>query len=133
MSKIYKWLTKYQVLEREIKYLEFEISDYENELERWVSGDLYNVKIVKGSSGSKLEDIIKEKKEELNNLKRRKEELVNFIEKFDDLESQILIKKYIENESLEDIAEGLGYSYSHVRRLHANAIKAITIIDKMYH
>lgn len=61
MIPICQWLTKYQTLQRAIDYLEFEIDDYEPELKCWVSGDLYNLRIVKGLLGAKLEDIIKDK------------------------------------------------------------------------
>lgn len=126
---IYQWLVKYQTLQREIDYLEFEIDDYESELKRWVSGDLYNVKIVKGSSGSKLEDIIIEKKEELEVLNKRKQKLLDFIYKFDDLESLIFIKKYVEGKTLEVIAEELCYSYGHIQRIHSSLVKMIKFID----
>lgn len=126
---IYQWLTKYQTLQRAIDYLEFEIDDYESELERWVSGDLYNVKIIKGSSGAKLEDIIKEKKQELEVLQQRKQKLLDFIYKFDDLDSQILIKKYVEEKTLEQTAEELCYSYGHVQRIHSSLVKTIKFID----
>lgn len=116
-------------MQREIDYLEFEIDDYESELKRWVSGDLYSVKIVKGSSGSKLEEIIKEKKKELTVLNERKQKLLDFIYKFDDLDSQILIKKYIEGEKLFAIAEALNCSESTIYKRHANIIKTIKFID----
>lgn len=131
MDSIYQWLTKYQTLQRAIDYLEFEIDDYESELKRWVSGDLYNVKIVKGSSGSKLEDIINDKKQELDVLAQRKQKLLNFIYKFDDLDSQILIKKYIEGKKLNIIAEEIGYSEGYVYQLHASLIKTVNLIDKL--
>lgn len=129
MIPIYQWLTKYQTLQRAIDYLEFEIDDYESELKRWVSGDLYNIKIIKGSSGAKLEDIIKEKKIELDVLNERKQKLIEFIYKFEDLESKILIKKYVEGKTLEMIAEELCYSYGHIQRLHSSLVKTIKFID----
>ncbi|MDT2747056.1 hypothetical protein [Vagococcus fluvialis] len=118
-------------MQREIDYLEFEIDDYESELKRWVSGDLYNVKIVKGSSGSKLEDIIKEKKEELLVLNERKQKLLDFIYKFDDLDSQILIKKYIEEKKLNMIAEEMNYSESYIYQKHSDLIKKIHLLEKL--
>lgn len=117
-------------MQREIDYLEFEIDDYESELKRWVSGDLYNVKIVKGSSGSKLEDIIKEKKKELTVLNSRKQKLLDFIYKFDDLESQILIKKYIEGKTLLKVSEELNYSYGHIKVIHSSVIKTVKFLDE---
>lgn len=126
---MYQWLVKYQTLQREIDYLEFEIDDYESELKRWVSGDLYNVKITKESKSSKLEDIIKEKKEELTVLNSRKQKLLDFIYKFDDLDSQILIKKYIEEKKLNVIAEEMNYSESYIYQKHSELVKLIKFVD----
>lgn len=92
---MYDWLTKYQTLQRAIDYLEFEIDDYESELKRWVSGDLSKVKITKESKGAKIEGIIKEKKLELDSLMQRKQKLLDFISKFDDLDSQQMIKAFM--------------------------------------
>lgn len=41
---LYEWLRDYRKLEDEIAYLEFNLERSENELRRWVSGDLTGVK-----------------------------------------------------------------------------------------
>ncbi|MFW7433182.1 DUF1492 domain-containing protein [Vagococcus carniphilus] len=72
---------------------------------------------------------MQDKKEDLSVLNSRKQKLLDFIYKFDDLDSQILIKKYIEGEKLFSIAEPLNCSESTVYKRHANIIKTIKFID----
>lgn len=130
MITIYQWLTKYQALQREIDYIEFELDDYQAELRRWVGGNLSGVRLEKKSRASNLEPIIAQKEQELEVLVNRKDKLLAFIYKFDDVDSQILIKKYVEGKKLFVIAEELNCSESTVYKKHSELIKLIKFVDK---
>lgn len=128
---MYEWLESYMTMKKRIGYLEFELDQSEAELDRWVSGDLVNVRLTKGSIACGLESRIEELKAELEYTKSKMGRLTEFIEKFDDTESQMLKLKYIDGLTLESIAEELGYSYGHIKRLHANTIRTIRFIDSL--
>lgn len=130
MITIYQWLTKYQTLQKEIDYLEYELDDYESELRRWVSGNLSGVRLEKGSRSSNLEPIIEEIKSKLEVLNERKQKLIDFIYKFDDLDSKILIKKYVEGKKLFDVAEELNCSESTVYKKHSELVRLIKFVDQ---
>ena len=53
------------------------------------------------------------------------QQLIKQVEKLDDLEEKIIIKRYIEGKALKEIADELFYSYSYTRKLHAKAIQGL--------
>lgn len=126
---MYEWLNTYTLMKKRIGYLEFELEQSEAELCRWVSGDLINVRLTKGSIACGLERRIEEIKTELDYMKSKMDKLIEFIEQFDDSESRLLKMKYIDGMTLESIAEELGYSHGHTKRLHANIMRTVRFID----
>ena len=128
---MYEWLEDYIELNKRLNYLEFDLEQSEMELERWLSGDLMNVRLQAGSLSCKLENHIAERKKEIGRLQNIIKSLHNVIDKFDSVENLILKKKYIEGKTLEVIADELGYSYGHVRRTHANIMKTLKFVDKL--
>lgn len=59
-----------------------------------------------------------------------KESLILLINTFKGIESQILKKKYVEGKTLEEIAEELNYSYSHIKAKHAELRRRLDFIDE---
>ena len=112
-------------MKKRIGYLEFDLEQSEAELDRWVSGDLVNVRLTKGSIACGLERRIEEIKTELDYMKSKMDKLIELIE------SRLLKMKYIDGMTLESIAEELGYSHGHIKRLHANTMRTIRFIDSL--
>lgn len=126
---MYEWLKDYQNLSNEIDYLEFNIERYETELKRWVEGDLQEVKLNENSKASSLEEIIQKNKEVLEMKEDQREHLTKLIDRFEGLDNQILKMKYVEGMTLEEIAEELNYSFSHIGKKHAEIIKMIKFAE----
>lgn len=129
---MYEWLRDYQKLEEDISYLEFNLEQTERELKRWVSGDLADVKLQEGSIGSNVENVIEKIKDELEFKCEQKEKLVKLVETFKGLDNKILKMKYVDCMTLEEIAEELNYSTSHIRKRHAELVRTIKFVE-MYH
>ncbi|HDR8159547.1 TPA: sigma-70 family RNA polymerase sigma factor [Bacillus cereus] len=127
---MYDWLKDYRKLEEDIEYLEFNLEKTKLELKRWVSGDLRDVRLTAHSDGAKVEKNIQKIKNELDFKKERKDQLVSLISKFEGLENQILKMKYIDGMTLEEIAEKINYSTSHIKKKHAELIRLIKFVDK---
>jgi len=122
---MYEWLRDYQRLEDEITYLEHNLIRSQNELKRWVHGDLAKYKLTAESDGAKLEERIEviefelaHKMNDLFNIKR-------IIQTFKGLEHQILYMKYIDGITLEKIAEELNYSPRYIYNKHAQIKRMI--------
>ncbi len=129
---MYEWLRDYQKLEEEIAYLEYNLEQTERELKRWVSGDLYGVKLQQDSLGAKVEDNIERIKNDLEFKIDQRSKLINLVSTFKGLDHQILKLKYIDGMTLEEIAEELNYSTSHIRKKHAELVRTIKFVE-MYH
>ncbi|PLR79706.1 hypothetical protein CVD25_06470 [Bacillus canaveralius] len=116
------WINHYWQLEEEISEIEWDIEKSNLEFKRWNEhGDLFNKNSFQVSlenqirvihSIQDLEGLLVEKK----NLKAK---LLERIETFKGLDNQILKMKYIDCMTLEQIAEELKYSASHIRKRHA--------------
>ena len=127
---MFDWLKQYQRLTERIRYIEFKIQQSEIEWRRWTHGDLEHTHLGKDSNSAGLPEYIARDKLILADLKDHRETLVKFIESFDDLNSQILRKKYIENKSLYEISEELAYSYGYIRQCHSELVLKIKENDK---
>ena len=126
MSKItYKWLEDYQRLEDDILYLEDNLSRTKRELGRYTGGDLSHVKLTAKSKASKLEEIIAELEYEIAHKQNELLDLKKLIYTFRGLEHQILRLKYVEGLPLDEVAEQLNYSISHIKKKHAEAMRSI--------
>lgn len=122
---MYEWLRDYQRIEDEIAYLEFNLEQSEKELKRWVSGDLAGVKLTAESDGAKLEERIERIKHELNIKETERTNFIKLVSKFKGLDHQILLLKYVDGKTLEEIAEELNYSSSYIYKKHAEIAKMI--------
>ena len=122
---MYEWLRDFQRIEDEIAYHEFNIEQSEKELKRWVSGDLAGVKLTADSDGAKLEERIKRIKNELKIKYTERTNFIKLVSKFKGLDHQILLLKYVDGKTLEEIAEELNYSSSYIYKKHAEIAKMI--------
>lgn len=126
---LYEWLKDYQRLEQEIAYLEFNLEQNEAELKRWVHGDLAGVKLTADSDGAKVEDNIERIKDDLAFKRTQMLKLIALVQTFKGLDNQILKMKYISGFTLEEIAEELNYSDSHIRKRHADLMRTIRFVE----
>lgn len=122
---VYEWLRDYQRIEDDIAYLDFNLEQSEKELKRWVSGDLAGVKLTAESDGAKLEERIERIKKELSLKQIERTNFIKLVSKFKGLDHQILLLKYVDGQTLEEIAEQLNYSASYIYKKHAEIAKMI--------
>lgn len=127
---LFDWLKDYQKLKQNIAYLEYNLEQTEAELKRWISGDLRNVSLTQDSQGAKVEDVIENIKSELAFKQNQMNKLIALVNDFEGLDNQILKFKYIYGMTLEEIAERVDYSYSHVKKRHAELIRLIRFAEK---
>lgn len=125
----YQWLKDFHDNQNQIDYLEWNLNRSKLELERWKSGDLAKVKLAKGSRACRLEENIEAIENELSILREQQIKAKELISSFDDVDSSILRLKYVENLSLAQISEKLGYSDSYIRIRHASLKKTLDFLD----
>ncbi|HFU6522533.1 TPA: hypothetical protein ACJI8N_002473 [Enterococcus hirae] len=126
----FQWLKDYQELDEQILYLKWNLNKSKLELNRWVYGDLADVRIEKNSRSSMLEENIQKIENEIEILEEQRQEMLAIINSFKGIDNEIIRKKYVEGCSLEIIAEEIGYSASYVRQRHADIRKTLNFLDK---
>ncbi|EPI2200618.1 hypothetical protein ACVTYA_14160 [Enterococcus hirae] len=126
----FQWLKDYQELDEQILYLKWNLNKSKLELNRWVNGDLADVRIEKNSRSSMLEENIQKIENEIEILEEQRKEMLAIINSFKGIDNEIIRKKYIEGCSLELIAEEIGYSASYVRQRHAEIRKTLSFLDE---
>ncbi|MEK4502786.1 DUF1492 domain-containing protein [Bacillus sp. FSL R12-0069] len=126
-----EWLKDYQKLEDEIIYLEHDLDRSKRELQRWVYGDLQEVRLTADSEGAKVEERIKAIEYELAHKINDLYNLKQIIGKFKGLDHQILKMKYVDGMTLEQIAYDLDYSPYYIKRKHAEIRKVIQFVDAL--
>ncbi|MGL9846098.1 hypothetical protein IGJ91_001257 [Enterococcus sp. DIV0765f] len=126
----FQWLKDYQELDEQILYLKWNLNKSKLELNRWVYGDLADVRIEKNSRSSMLEENIKKIENEIEILEEQRKEMLAIINSFKGIDNEIIRKKYVEGCSLEIIAEEIGYSASYVRQRHAEIRKTLSFLDE---
>lgn len=127
---LYEWLKEYQRLEDEIAFLEFNLDQSERELKRWVEGDLAGIKLQHDSLGAKVEEKIDEIKSALDSKIEQRDKLIQLVSTFKGIDHKILKMKYVDGSTLEEIAEELNYSYSHIRKKHAELVRTIKFVNE---
>lgn len=125
----FQWLKDYQCLDEQILYLKWNLNKSRLELDRWVNGDLANVRLEKNSRSSSLEESIEKIEQEIKRLEEQKEELLSIVRSFKGLDNDIVRLKYIDGYSLEEVAEETDYSASYIRQRHAEIRKTIQFLD----
>ncbi|MGX7195458.1 hypothetical protein [Enterococcus olivae] len=126
----FQWLKDYQELEQQILYLRWNLNKSKLELDRWVNGDLANVRLDKNSRSAKLEENIEAIEKELDILYNQKEETEVLVSSFEGLDNEIVMMKYIHGKTLEEIASDLSYSYSYIKTRHAALKKYLDFTDE---
>ncbi|ABA42733.1 conserved phage protein [Bacillus phage Gamma isolate d'Herelle] len=127
---LFNWLRDYQKLEEDIAYLEYNLDKTKAELRRWVSGDLREVRLTAESEGAKVENRIEAIEYELAHKMNDMYKLKKLISKFRGLENQILKLKYVDGMTLEEIAEAVNYSSSHIKKKHAELVRLIKFVER---
>ncbi|KXY21229.1 sigma factor-like helix-turn-helix DNA-binding protein [Bacillus cereus] len=127
---MFNWLRDYQKLEEDIAYLEYNLEKTKAELRRWVSGDLREVRLTAESEGAKVENRIEAIEYELAHKMNDMYKLEKLISKFRGLENQILKLKYVDGMTLEEIAEVVNYSSSHIKKKHAELVRLIKFVER---
>lgn len=126
----FQWLKDYQELDEQILYLKWNLNKSKLELNRWVYGDLADVRIEKNSRSSMLEENIQKIENEIEILEEQRQEMLAIINSFKGIDNEIIRKKYVEGCSLEIIAEEIGFSASYVRQRHADIRKTLNFLDE---
>lgn len=126
----FQWLKNYQDLEEQILFMKWNLNKSRLELDRWVNGDLANVRLEKNSRSSSLEENIKIIENELELLEKEKIELLELIDSFSGVDNQIIKLKYIDNMDIYDIADVTGYSVSYIRKRHTEIRKTLSFVDE---
>lgn len=126
----YQWLADYKELEEKLIYLKWNLNKSKLELIRWVEGDLAGVKLEKRSHSASLEEKIKFIEKEIVEISNQILELNDLVSSFENPDTQIVRMKYIDKMTLEEIAEEIGYSVSHIQKKHAAIVKTVKFLDK---
>lgn len=126
-----QWLKDYRELEKDIASLELNLERSERELRRWVQGDLAKYKLTEESIASNLEEKIEVIRYELACKMNDQRKILDMISKFDTLENKIIVGKYIEGKTLEEIAEQHQYSTQYIYNKHAQLKKIIRFAELM--
>ena len=127
---MFNWLKEYQRLEEEIAYLEYNLDKTKAELKRWVSGDLQDVRLTVGSEGAKVEERMEAIEYELAHKMNDMYKLKKLISRFRGLDNKILKMKYVDGMTLEQIAEEISYSSSHIKKKHAEIVRLIKFVER---
>ncbi|TXJ87569.1 hypothetical protein FSZ06_06160 [Enterococcus gallinarum] len=126
----FQWLKNYQDLEEQILFMKWNLNKSRLELDRWVNGDLANVRLEKNSRSSSLEENIRIIENELELLEKEKAELLELIDSFSGTDNKIVKLKYIEDMDVYDIADETGYSVSYIRKRHTEIRKTLSFVDE---
>ncbi|MGF2085882.1 hypothetical protein [Enterococcus casseliflavus] len=126
----FQWLKNYQDLEEQILFMKWNLNKSRLELDRWVNGDLANVRLEKNSRSSSLEENIRIIENELELLEKEKTELMELIDSFSGADVQIVKLKYIDDMDVYDIADETGYSVSYIRKRHTEIRKTLSFVDE---
>lgn len=126
----FQWLKNYQDLEEQILFMKWNLNKSRLELDRWVNGDLANVRLEKNSRSSSLEENIRIIENELELLEKEKVELMELIDSFSGADVQIVKLKYIDDMDVYDIADETGYSVSYIRKRHTEIRKTLSFVDE---
>lgn len=128
----FEWLQDYTLMQEQIALCKWRLLKVNTELSRWSDGDLAKMHVT--GKDSRPARACKEARRIEADLKYNEamcEQLVELIGKFEGIDEKVLKMKYIDNMTLEEIAEELNYSPSYIRKRHAELHKQLDFIDKL--
>lgn len=130
MIHIYEWVNSIVAIDKELYELDISIELNKKELSRWdsyKSGDLAKHQnfLTALRKQIRLKEVIEELTNRQEELTKQRNEIISLIDKFQGLDQRILKMKYIDNLTLESIAEETGYSYSYIKSKHAELMRMI--------
>lgn len=125
----FQWLQEYQELEERLIYLKWNLNKSKLELIRWTEGDLQGIKLTNESRAASLEEKIQFMESEILQIKLQMEELEEIVSSFENVDTQIIKLRYIDDLTIEEIAEEIGYSISYVRKRYTEINKTLHFLD----
>lgn len=128
------WINNYWQLEEEINEIEWDIKRSQLELKRWEErGDLFERNSFQTSfeNQQRVTHSIQSLKDLLEEKKKLKVELMDLINNFKGLDNKIIKMKYLDGMKLEEVAEQLNYSISHVKKRHAELMRIAKFAESM--
>lgn len=133
-KKVKEYLNSGRTIEKKIKFIEGEIKKLEMS-KKYPS--MTNDGMPRGSSQKDLSDYIVAKEELENRLLRSrtkqleiKNDILEKLEEMDAKEAAVLRMFHLERKKIRNIAKELGYSESHIHRIHSNALKKFEIEEE---
>lgn len=123
---MYKWLEEYIDLQEEIIWVENKLLREKRELKRWISGDLFGVRLTKGSIATGLEERIEMMEYNLAHKMNDLYDLDKLIQSFSGLENDILYLRYCKGMKLTEVADQLGYTQQYIYNKHAQIKKQMS-------
>lgn len=100
------WLKDYAKLLEKMEYLQFKLTDPYLTL-----------------------DEKKETKDEIGHCRTRKQHFEELVSKFNSIEQKILFEKYVQGKTLEQLAMDLNFSPSYIKKVHANTMRIIKMLE----
>ena len=125
------WLKDYRNIEIEIMEMENKLTRSKRELGRWVSGDLFKVRLTEGSIASGLEEHIEAMEFDLAHKMNDLVDIKRMVKRFDLVDHKILYGRYIEGKTFDEIADEIGYAKGTVYNKHAMLMKMIGYLDEL--
>lgn len=116
---ILEMLRDYEEIQENIIDLKNNLCRTRKELDRWINGDLSKIRLEKESRANKIEKIILALESEIEINKRQLLDIEQEISKLEGIENKIIRYRYIEGNSLKEIAIKTGYDYGYIRIKHA--------------
>lgn len=84
-----------------------------------------------GDNASMMADLNTEYKERWLTAERKRLELVDKINKIEEPYRTILMARYVQDKSLEEISVFMSYSYEYIRHLHGEALQKYSEVHKI--
>ncbi len=128
-------LNDYKKLEEEITYLEYKLERKNFELIRQINCDLSEDKLTGDLGNVKMEEAVKQVKQELLLKKQKLQMLIDLMSKFEGVENKIIKMKYRDGMTLDAIGSELNYNPDYIKHKHAEMMKRIKfakVLESIY-
>lgn len=136
MNPAKEYLLQLSELEHEIQQLQWDMNEIRHRL--GLQGLRYDSDRVQVSAGdpmaaafAKLDKMEREQTAKIIALKARREVIHGQIRKIPEPYSRLLVLRYIRCLRFDKVADEMGYSYSHAKRMHGEALKRFGTANRM--